>query len=140
LITCSISISGVLIFIGLTLFGIKSRESLDAFNTSASRIYDEIPVGKLSYAYILCIIAGFLCIFVCTPLFFYDLYSRRPPPAETQVYYTPQGQIHVPQHGNTFGGQQPVGLAPIPMQAQWGPPPAYEQYYQPDNSGIPYKS
>jgi hypothetical protein len=135
LIKHSIFLSGLLIFIGVIWFGIKSREPLDAFTRSSSHFYEEIPVGKLSYAYILCIIAGFLCIFVCTPLFFYDLYSHRPPPPETQVYYTPQGQIHVPQHGNTFGGQQPLLI-----QAQYGPPPAYEQYYQSDNSGIPYKS
>ena len=84
--------------------------------------------------------SGILSIFVCTPIFLKDLYARTGE-SNTPVAYTTQGQVLVPAQGYAPGCQQQNAYTPMPMQEYQGaPPPSYQPYYEPNNSGLPYKS
>ncbi|XP_053398874.1 uncharacterized protein LOC123558191 [Mercenaria mercenaria] len=130
-------ISGALLLIGVIVFGIKTKENLKELSNYSDAVEFKGGYGELSYAFVLCTVAGCVCIVVCAPLFLRDVYTNTSETShDASVHYTAQS----PPQGYVQGGQQPVQNVPTHLQAQYGPPPAYAQYYQQDNSGIPYKA
>ncbi|XP_045203452.2 uncharacterized protein LOC123556633 [Mercenaria mercenaria] len=130
-------ISGALLLIGVIVFGIKTKEGLKELKNYPGAVEFKEGYGELTYAFVLCTVAGCICIVVCAPLFLRDMYTNTSETShDASVHYTAQS----PPQGYVQGDQQPVQNVPTHPQAQYGPPLGYAQYYQQDNSGIPYKA
>ncbi|XP_053398873.1 uncharacterized protein LOC128556921 [Mercenaria mercenaria] len=133
-------ISGTLMLIGVIIFGVKTKEMTKAFediDNYSESVEFKGDYGELGYAFILCTVAGCLCIAVCVPLYKIDICTTTQETSyDAPVHYTAQNN---PQ-GYVQGGQQPMMNVPTHPQTQYGSPPAYEHCYAQGNSGIPYKS
>ncbi|XP_045203004.2 uncharacterized protein LOC123556402 [Mercenaria mercenaria] len=158
-------VSGLFIVTGVIIFGIENAEDFEELFS----FIESLPIGfdthgTLAAGFILCTIAGGLCLVVCVPLLVNDYLAPIPTAAQQvspmTVQYATQGQVIIPPPGQTHvvvnTNQNQLGYMPGYTQAQPGyvqpgqimqGPPAYAPQFQPSGSqnprqeqDVPYKS